>query len=144
MHTTVCVCVCTLCALLSHSVVSDSLWPHGLQSTRLLCPWGFSRKEYWSGLLCPPPGNLPNPGIKPKSPALQADSLLSESPGKPHIYYIYKIDNQQGPRNYIQHLVINYKGKESEKEGVCVCVYIYIYIQFYIYTHESLYRWITF
>ena len=33
---------------------------------------------------CPPPGNLPNPGIEPKSPALQVDSLLTEPPGKPH------------------------------------------------------------
>jgi len=38
----------------------------------------FSRQEYWSGLPCPPPGDLPNPGIKPRSPALQADSLPSE------------------------------------------------------------------
>ena len=45
-------------------------------------PWGFSRQEYWSGLPCPPPGDLPNPGIEPRSPALQVDSLLSESPGK--------------------------------------------------------------
>ena len=44
---------------------------------------GFSRQPYWSGVPCPPPGDLPNPGIKPRSPALQADSLLSESPGKP-------------------------------------------------------------
>ena len=44
---------------------------------------GFSRQEYWSGLPCPPPGDLPNPGIKPKFPALQADSLPSEPPGKP-------------------------------------------------------------
>ena len=36
---------------------------------------GFSRPEYWSGLPCPPPGDLPNPGIKPRSPTLQADSL---------------------------------------------------------------------
>ena len=43
----------------------------------------FSRQEYWSGLPFPPPGDLPNPGIKPRSPALQADSLLSEPPGKP-------------------------------------------------------------
>ena len=43
----------------------------------------FSRKEYWDGVPCPLPGDLPNPGIKPRSPALQADSLLSESPGKP-------------------------------------------------------------
>ena len=44
---------------------------------------GFSRQEYWSGLACPPPGDLPNPGIKPRSPALQADSLPAEPPGKP-------------------------------------------------------------
>ena len=41
----------------------------------------FSRPEYWSGLPCPSPGNLHNPGIEPGSPALQADSLLSEPPG---------------------------------------------------------------
>ena len=40
------------------------------------------RQKYWSGLPCPPPGHLPNPGIKPRSPALQAVSLLSEPPGK--------------------------------------------------------------
>ena len=44
---------------------------------------GFSRQEYWSGLLSPPPGDLPNPGIKPRSSPLQVDSLLSEPPGKP-------------------------------------------------------------
>ena len=72
-------CVCTL----SCSVMSDSLQPHGLQPSRLLCPWGFSRQEYWSELPCPPPGDFPNPGIEPRSPALQADSLLPEPPGKP-------------------------------------------------------------
>ena len=144
----------------------DSLWPHGLQPTRLLCPWdfpgwdtgvgyhfllqaifptqgsnpgllhcrpilyqlsykgsrnvregnhrfkltrlkvkslsrvrpfatpwtavyhappsvGFSRQEYWSGLPFPSPGDLPDPGIKLGSPSLQADSLLTEPPGKP-------------------------------------------------------------
>ena len=44
---------------------------------------GFSRQEHWSGLPCPSPGDLPDPGIKPRFPALQADSLLSELPGKP-------------------------------------------------------------
>ena len=39
---------------------------------------GFSRQECWNGLSCPPPGNLPDPGIEPRSPALQADSLLAE------------------------------------------------------------------
>jgi len=42
----------------------------------------FSRQEYWSGLPFPSPGDLPNPGIEPRSPALQADSLPSEPPGK--------------------------------------------------------------
>jgi len=43
----------------------------------------FSRPEYWSGLPCPPPGNLPNPGIRPRSLTLQVDSLPAEPPGKP-------------------------------------------------------------
>ena len=43
----------------------------------------FSRQEYWSGLPFPVLGNLPNPGIEPRSPALQADSLLSDPLGKP-------------------------------------------------------------
>ena len=44
---------------------------------------GFSRQEYWSGLPFPSPGDLPDPGIEPRSPALQADTLPSEPPGKP-------------------------------------------------------------
>ena len=44
---------------------------------------GFSRQEYWSGLPFPSPGDLTDPGIKPGSPALQADSLPSELPGNP-------------------------------------------------------------
>ena len=43
----------------------------------------FSRQEYWSGLPFPFPGDLPDPGIEPQSPALQADALPSEPPGKP-------------------------------------------------------------
>ena len=44
---------------------------------------GFSRQEYWSGLPFPSPGDLPDPGIKPRSPSYQADALTSEPPGKP-------------------------------------------------------------
>ena len=44
---------------------------------------GFSRQEYWSGLPFPSPGDLPDPGIEPRSPALEADALTSEPPGKP-------------------------------------------------------------
>ena len=54
-----------------------------MEPTRLLCLWGFSRQEYWSGLPCPPPGDLPNPGFEPRSPTLQVDSLLPEPQGKP-------------------------------------------------------------
>ena len=43
---------------------------------------GFSRQEYWSGLPFPSPGDLPDPGIEPRSPTLQADALTSEPPGK--------------------------------------------------------------
>ena len=90
----------------SHSVMSDSLRPHGLQPTRLICPWDFpgkstgvglplpslpwtiqsmkfSRPEYWSGYPFPSPGDLLNPGIEPRSPVLQADSLPAEPQGKP-------------------------------------------------------------
>ena len=69
--------------VLSRSVVSNSLRPHELEPARLLCPWGFSRQKYWSGLPCPPPGDLPNPGLEPRSPTLQVDSLPSEPTGKP-------------------------------------------------------------
>ena len=48
-----------------------------------LLSMGFSRQEYWSGLPFPSPGDLPDAGVKPKSSALQADSLLTELRGKP-------------------------------------------------------------
>ena len=44
----------------------------------------FSRQEYWSGLPFPSPGDLPDPGIEPRSPAFEADTLTSEPPGKPN------------------------------------------------------------
>ena len=46
---------------------------------------GFSRQESWSGLPFHSPGDLPDPGIEPRSPTLQADALTSEPPGKPFI-----------------------------------------------------------
>ena len=52
-------------------------------------PMGFSRQEYWSGLPCPPPGDLPDPVIKPMSPvtpALAGGFFTTEPPGKPHLY----------------------------------------------------------
>ena len=55
----------------------------------------FSRQEYWSGLPFPFPGDLPDPGIEPRSPELQADTLTSEPPGKPSVTLaLAKISNQ--------------------------------------------------
>ena len=68
-----------------YSVVSDPLGPHGLYPTGLLCPWNSPGQDTGVGLLFPSPGDLPNPWIEPGSPTLQADSLLSETPGKPLI-----------------------------------------------------------
>ena len=51
----------------------------------------FSRQEYWSGLAFPSPGDLPDPGIAPGSPTLQADALPSEPPGKPYIDRYLKV-----------------------------------------------------
>ena len=56
----------TICVL-SHSAVFSSLRPHGWLPIRLLCPWGFSRQEYWSGFPFLPPGDLPDPGTEPAS-----------------------------------------------------------------------------
>ena len=69
-------------AVLSRSVMSDSAtaWTVARQAPLSM---GFSRQEYWSGLPCPPPGGLPSPDIEPRPPALQANSLSSEPPGKP-------------------------------------------------------------
>ena len=59
--------------------LSATLWTVAYQAPPSV---GFSRQEYWSGLPFPSPGDLPNPGIKSGSPALQADALPSEPPGK--------------------------------------------------------------
>ena len=67
-------CVCACCVT---SVMFNSVWPYGPDSCQTLLSTGFSRQEKWSGLPCPPPGNLPDPGTEPASPALQTDSLLS-------------------------------------------------------------------
>ena len=57
--------------------------PYRLKPARLLCPWGFSRQESWSGLPCPPPGDLPKLGIKPvslMSPALEGGFFITSAP----------------------------------------------------------------
>ena len=83
-----------MCLKVQNLSDSSEVCVKSLSHVRLIAtPWtvarqaplsmGFSRQEYWSGLPFPSPGNLPNPGIEPGSPALQADALSSEPPQKP-------------------------------------------------------------
>ena len=62
-------------SLFSHVCLFVNPWTVAPQAPQSM---GFSRQEYWSEFLVPSPGNLPDPGIEPGSPALQTDSLLSE------------------------------------------------------------------
>ena len=77
---------CFSCVL-SRSVMSNSLRPMDCSLPGSSVHGGFSRQEYWSGFPCPSSGDLPNPGIKPRSPALQADSSPSEPSGKPKMMW---------------------------------------------------------
>ena len=76
---------------------------------------GFSRQEYWSGLPFPSPGDLPDPGTEPGSPALEADALTSEPPGKPKYRdtFILLISTHTG---YFQAIPECLSGKESSWE----------------------------
>ena len=65
---------------LSRVRLSATPWTEAYQAPQAM---EFSRQEYWSGLPFPSPGDLPNPGIEPGSPTLQADALPFELPGKP-------------------------------------------------------------
>ena len=66
--------------LLSHVRLFVTPWAVAHQAPPSM---GFSRQEYWSGLPFPSPGDLPDLGIEPRSPTLEADALTSEPPGKP-------------------------------------------------------------
>ena len=73
--------------LIVHKESCPTFQPHGLLPARLLCPWNSPGKKT-SGLPCLPPGDLPDPGIEPRSSAVWADSLLSEPPGEPRFIFI--------------------------------------------------------
>ena len=76
---------------------------------------GFSRQEYWSGLPFPSPGDLPNPGLEPRSPALQADSFPSEPPD------CFKMDNQQEPAAQLGELWPPGLEEVGENGHMCMC-----------------------
>ena len=75
--------LCYFCQSLSRVRLFATPWTVGHQAPPSM---GFSRQEYWSGMPFPSPGDLPDSGIKPRSPALQADTLTSEPLGKPPIW----------------------------------------------------------
>ena len=73
----------------SHVQLFAALWTVARQASLFV---GFSRQEHWSGLLCPPPGHLPDPGIEPmslKSPALAGEFFTTRTqPGKPGLSWV--------------------------------------------------------
>ena len=84
--------------LLSHVRLFVTPWTIACQAPPSM---GFSRQEYWSGLPFLSPRDLPDPGIEPRSPALQADSLPSEPPGAPirhHVCGNLLLSSRKGPR----------------------------------------------
>ena len=96
----------------SHVWLFAILWTVASQASLSM---RFSKQEYWSGLPCPPPGDLLNPGIEPRSPTLQADSLLSEPSGKPignanQLYYCSYVCKQ----NYSEIIFISQISKDFQ------------------------------
>ena len=88
---------------LSHVRLFATPWTVAHQAPPFM---GFPRQEYWSGLPFPSPGDLPNPGIEPRSPALQADALTSELPGN------------HGKCNWMLIVWVGLKRIKSEKQNV--------------------------
>ena len=81
---------------------------------------GFSRQEYWSGLPFPSPGDLPDPGIEPKSPSLQADALPSENQSLPEEEFTklsYKLKNTLLDTNIVSEMA--FLGGSIGKESAC-------------------------
>ena len=74
--------ICAVLSRFSHVQLFATLWTVAHQAPLSM---GFSRQEYWCGLPYLPPGYLPNSGIKPRSPALQADSFPVEPPRNPSV-----------------------------------------------------------
>ena len=88
-----CLTLCNPMGFSAHSWPGLCPWAHDMGSPwaplstahQALLPMGFCKQEYWSELSCPSAVNLPDPGIKPGAPTLQANSLPSEPPGKSQI-----------------------------------------------------------
>ena len=111
---------------------------------------GFSRQEYWSVLPFPSPGDLPDPGIKPRSPALQADSLPTEISGKPKrscfkiskIWIYFKIQSTEGYCCFPPVFLFSFcRSKQLSISGhlpkrVCALMNTYVHVSIFLFLHQ--------
>ena len=97
----------------THSVMSDSFVTLRTVVCQDPLSMGFSRQEYWSGLSFPPPGDLPDPGIKPTS-ALEGRFFITDPPGTPSHMYTYNVNSSTQTHSHHLHM----------HEYVCVHVYM--------------------
>ena len=86
-----------------------SLWDPWIAAQQASLSKEFSGQEYWNGLSFPSPGDLPDPGIEPRSSALQADSLPSKPQGYPNVARCWRL---------ISHFCVPKEEKERENEGI--------------------------
>ena len=97
---------------------------------------GFSRQECWGGLPFPSPGDLPDPGIEPGSPTLQADALPSEPLGKPFfhwsVFYLQYYINFKGPMYWFDILIDYTSYKVVIKCSLYFLCYNYILVSYFM------------
>ena len=124
IHICVCMYACCVLSCFSHVHLVATPWAVALQASLSM---GLPRQEYRSGMPYPPPGDLPDPGIKPSvSPASQADSLLVSHGGSLWVCLCVCV------------CVCIYIYIHTHRESVCIhiyqmCIYIYIYIYVYVF-----------
>ena len=115
----VCVCVCVNAQLPSHVQFFATPWTVACQTPLSVV---FSRQEYWRGLLFPPPGNLPNPGIKPVSPAapaLAGGFFTTEPPGRQKMKWLDSItDSMDINLSKLQDIVEDRRARCAAVHGV--------------------------
>ena len=143
-HTHIYICIYMLCLVTQSGL---TLWDPMDCSPLAPLSTGFSRQEYWSGLPCPPPGDLPDSGIKPRSPSSQADSLPSETPGKTkntgvgcHSFLQGIFPTQESNRGLLHCRQILHQ--LSYQGSPCIWIHIYRYILFWTFSLYT-YTWTT-
>ena len=82
---------------------------------------------YWSGLPCPPPGDLPHPGMEPRSPTLQADSLPAELPGNPKRIFVLCFQRALQSTEFLRKNKASHTHKKTDILTVCVLTHNWLY-----------------